>query len=37
LIVILTVGLIIAGIPTLLIFVFCQRIIMRGIVVPVEK
>ena len=27
----------IAAIPTLLIFLFCQNIIMRGIVVPVEK
>ncbi|WP_309385996.1 carbohydrate ABC transporter permease [Cerasicoccus frondis] len=27
----------IAAIPTLLLFIFCQRIIMRGIVVPVEK
>ena len=30
-------SLIIAAIPTLIIFVFCQNIIMRGIVVPVEK
>ena len=30
-------SLIIAAIPTLLIFLFCQNIIMRGIVVPVEK
>jgi len=30
-------SLIIAGIPTLLIFLFCQNIIMRGIVVPSEK
>jgi len=30
-------SLIIAGIPTLLIFIFAQNIIMRGIVVPVEK
>ncbi|NLF16463.1 MAG: ABC transporter permease subunit [Lentisphaerae bacterium] len=30
-------SLIIAAIPTLLVFVFCQNIIMRGIVVPVEK
>jgi multiple sugar transport system permease protein len=30
-------ALIIASIPTLVIFVFCQDIIMRGIVVPVEK
>lgn len=26
-----------ASIPTMLVFVFCQRIILRGIVVPVEK
>jgi multiple sugar transport system permease protein len=30
-------SLIIAAIPTLLVFVFCQNLIMRGIVVPVEK
>lgn len=30
-------SLIIAAIPTLVIFMFCQNIIMRGIVVPVEK
>jgi len=30
-------SLIIAAIPTLIIFVFCQNIIMRGIVVPSEK
>lgn len=30
-------SLIIAAIPTLLIFLFCQNIIMRGIVVPSEK
>jgi multiple sugar transport system permease protein len=30
-------SLLIAAIPTLLVFVFCQKIIMRGIVVPVEK
>jgi len=30
-------SLIIAAIPTFAIFVFCQKIIMRGIVVPVEK
>ena len=30
-------SLIIAAVPTLLIFLFCQNIIMRGIVVPVEK
>ena len=29
--------LLIASVPTLLVFVFCQKIIMRGIVVPVEK
>ena len=26
-----------AGIPTLIVFIFAQKIIMRGIVVPVEK
>jgi len=30
-------SLIIAAIPTLIIFIFCQNIILRGIVVPVEK
>ncbi len=30
-------ALVIAAIPTLLVFIFCQNIIMRGIVVPVEK
>jgi len=30
-------SLIIAAIPTFVIFFFCQNIIMRGIVVPVEK
>jgi len=30
-------ALLIAAIPTFLIFAFCQNIIMRGIVVPVEK
>ena len=30
-------GLIIAAVPTFLVFLFCQNIIMRGIVVPVEK
>ncbi len=30
-------GLIISAIPTTLVFIFCQSIIMRGIVVPVEK
>jgi multiple sugar transport system permease protein len=30
-------SLIIAAIPTFVIFAFCQKIIMRGIVIPVEK
>jgi len=30
-------SLLIAAIPTFMIFAFCQKIIMRGIVVPVEK
>jgi multiple sugar transport system permease protein len=30
-------GLMIAAIPTLLVFIFCQNLIIRGIVVPVEK
>ncbi|HUU42566.1 MAG TPA: carbohydrate ABC transporter permease, partial [Planctomycetota bacterium] len=30
-------ALLIAGIPTFFVFVFCQNIIIRGIVVPVEK
>ncbi|HOX38558.1 MAG TPA: ABC transporter permease subunit [Candidatus Brocadiia bacterium] len=30
-------ALIIAAVPTFLVFVFCQNIIMRGIVVPTEK
>ena len=30
-------SLIIAAVPTFLVFAFCQNIIMRGIVVPVEK
>ena len=30
-------SLVIAAVPTLLIFIFCQRIIIRGIVVPTEK
>lgn len=30
-------GLVLAAIPTLLVFVFCQNIIMRGIIVPSEK
>jgi len=30
-------SLLVAAIPTLLLFIFCQNIILRGIVVPVEK
>jgi len=30
-------SLLIAAVPTLIIFIFCQNIILRGIVVPVEK
>jgi len=30
-------SLVIAAIPTLLVFIFCQNIIIRGIVVPTEK
>ena len=30
-------SLVLAALPTLLVFVFCQNIIMKGIVVPVEK
>lgn len=30
-------SLVIAAIPTFLIFIFCQKIILRGIVVPMEK
>jgi ABC-type glycerol-3-phosphate transport system permease component len=30
-------ALVLAAIPTLLVFVFCQNIIMRGIIVPTEK
>ena len=30
-------SLVITAIPTFLVFVFCQNIIIRGIVVPVEK
>lgn len=30
-------GLVLAAIPTLLVFIFCQNIIMRGIIVPSEK
>ncbi|MEI6424690.1 MAG: ABC transporter permease subunit, partial [Lentisphaerota bacterium] len=30
-------ALVIASVPTMLVFIFCQKIIMRGIVVPTEK
>jgi ABC-type glycerol-3-phosphate transport system permease component len=30
-------ALVLAAIPTLLVFIFCQNIIMRGIIVPTEK
>jgi multiple sugar transport system permease protein len=30
-------SLVLAALPTLLVFMFCQNIIMKGIVVPVEK
>ena len=30
-------ALLVAAIPTFVVFVFCQNIIIRGIVVPVEK
>jgi len=30
-------ALVLAAIPTLLVFIFAQNVIMRGIVVPVEK
>ena len=30
-------GLVIAAIPTLLVFIFCQKIILRGIIVPTMK
>ena len=30
-------SLIIAAIPTFIIFIFCQKIILRGIVIPVER
>jgi len=30
-------ALVLAAIPTLLVFIFCQNIIMRGIILPVEK
>ena len=31
------VGLVAAAIPTLLVFIFCQNIILRGIVIPTFK
>jgi len=30
-------SLLITAVPTLLVFIFCQNIIMRGIIVPSEK
>jgi len=30
-------SLVIAALPTLLVFIFCQKIILRGIIVPTEK
>jgi len=30
-------GLVLAAMPTLLVFIFCQNIIMRGIIIPSEK
>ena len=30
-------GLVLAAIPTLLVFIFCQNIIMRGVILPVEN
>jgi ABC-type glycerol-3-phosphate transport system permease component len=30
-------GFVIASIPTLLVFIFCQRIILRGIIIPTMK
>jgi multiple sugar transport system permease protein len=30
-------ALLVAAIPTFVVFLFCQKIIIRGIVVPVEK
>jgi len=30
-------SLVLAAIPTLLVFIFCQNIIMRGIILPMEK
>ncbi len=34
---VVTASIVIASIPTFLVFLFCQNLIMRGIVVPVEK
>jgi multiple sugar transport system permease protein len=34
---IVTAGFVIASIPTLLVFLFCQKIILRGIVIPSMK
>jgi ABC-type glycerol-3-phosphate transport system permease component len=28
---------VVASVPTLLVFLFCQRIILRGIIIPTEK
>ena len=28
---------VIASIPTLLVFIFCQRMILRGVIIPTEK
>ncbi|MGB9586632.1 MAG: carbohydrate ABC transporter permease [Armatimonadota bacterium] len=30
-------GLVLAAIPTLLVFIFCQNVIMRGVIIPTEK
>ena len=30
-------SLIVAAVPTFVIFILCQRVIMRGIVVPLER
>ncbi|HOW98105.1 MAG TPA: sugar ABC transporter permease, partial [Kiritimatiellia bacterium] len=30
-------SLLVAALPTLLLFLFCQKIILRGIVIPVER
>lgn len=34
---VITAGFVVASIPTLLVFVFCQRIILRGIIIPSMK